>query len=929
MHAFTSSHALPPVAQGHGCAGRLAPGKSRQRRLGALLRRLLPGLALAGGVLAQDAGAQTRTQALDAGWEFRLAPGDAAAASHPQAAAWRAATVPGTVQTDLIAAKLLPEPAWRDNESRVQWVGLADWEYRTSFQVDAATLARAHVALVFDGLDTFAQVRVNGHLVAEPDNMFRRWRIAFDGAQRPWLQRGTNTLTVTLRSPIRALLPAVLKKPYALPGAYDSQFGDEPKGVATSSYVRKAPYHYGWDWGPRLVALGIWQPVRLESWDVLRIENFHVRQERVDADVAQLAAEVEVDAARAGAVRLNVQVSPPDGAPFTLTQSALLDAGRNTLRLPIRIAHPARWYPAGYGGQPLYAFHAEIADADGAGAGATRAVADQRTGLRSVELRREKDAWGRSFEFVVNGIPVFAKGANMIPLDSFPNRVTGERQHALLLSARRANMNMLRLWGGGYYESDAFYADADALGIMIWQDFMFGGAIVPADQAFVDSARQEATEQVKRLRDHPSIVLWCGNNEVQADWESWDATLAFKQTIAPDERERLWSAQLKLFGDVLRGVVTRYAPEVPYWATSPGVDLEGPSGQMGDGDLHFWRVWGGSAPVETYLETTPRFMSEYGLQSYPQMRTIESFTLPEDRRLDSPVIRAHQKFGVAAGPDVGNDRLLFYIRKNYGEPKDFAAFVYLSQVMQADGIELAASHLRSERPRAMGSMYWQLNDVWPGASWSSIDYFGRWKALQFHARRFYADLALVAQRRDAKTRVSLVSDQLDAVNAELRWRVLDVDGRVLRSASRPVRVAPSAATEVMDEPDAALIGDADPRRTLVDFELVSAAAPQQRLARAIVYFEPARAMALPAPAIHADVGAEAGSGPLTYWVDVSAEHLARAVWMEFGDLDVELDDNAFDLLPGEHRRIALHSHAALDTLRAKLSIRTLQDATQR
>jgi beta-mannosidase len=891
------------------------------------MRRLLPALALGAAFLTQGAGAQTRTQSLDAGWEFRLAAGDAAAAAHPEATSWRAATVPGTVQTDLMAAKLLPDPAWRDNESRVQWVGLSDWEYRTTFQVDDATLAREHLALVFDGLDTFAQVRVNGRLVADTNNMFRRWRVAFDGPQRQWLKHGANILTVTLRSPVGQLLPTVLKQPYALPGAYDSQFGDEPKGVATSSYVRKAPYHYGWDWGPRLVALGIWQPVRLESWDVLRIEDLHVRQERVDADVAQLFAEVEIDATRSGAVRLSVQVSPPEGPPFTVTQAAVLDAGRNTLRVPIRIDHPARWYPAGYGAQPLYAFH--VAIGDGAEAGTVRAMADRRTGLRSVELRRDKDQWGRSFEFVVNGIPIFAKGANMIPLDSFPNRVTHERQHALLLSARRANMNMLRLWGGGYYESDAFYEDADALGLMIWQDFMFGGAIVPADPAFDENTRQEAVEQVKRLRDHPSIVLWCGNNEVQADWESWDATLAFKQKISPDERERLWSSQLKLFGDVLRGVVNRYAPDVPYWATSPGVDLEGPSGQMGDGDLHFWRVWGGSAPVETYLDTTPRFMSEYGLQSYPDMRTIASFTLPEDRRLDSAVIRAHQKFGVAAGPDVGNDRVLFYIRKNYGEPKDFASFVYLSQVMQAEGIELAASHLRSQRPRSTGSLYWQLNDVWPGASWSSIDHFGRWKALQFHARRFYADLAVFALRHENKTNVSLVSDQLITAATELRWRVMDVDGHVLRTGHRAVRPVPGAATLVMSEPDTALIGGADPHRTLVEFELVAAAAPEQRLARSVVYFEPARAMSLPPPGMHAEVNVDKGFQADHYWIELSADHLARAVWMDFGELDVELEDNAFDLLPGEHRRTALRSGASLESLRSQLSIRTLQDATQR
>ena len=862
--------------------------------------------------------AQMHTQALDSGWQFRLATTDTEAAkAHPEATTWRGATVPGTVQTDLLDARLIPEPFVGENEGRLQWIGLSDWEYRLEFQVDAATLAREHVDLVFDGLDTFASVSLNGQPLAATDNMFRRWRLPAKALLKP----GRNTLLVSLQSPIKRVQPWLRKQPYALPGAYDSQFGDEPKGVASATYVRKAQYQYGWDWGPRFVTLGIWQPVRLESWNQVRLEDFHVRQQRVDEGVAQLVAEVAVQAGRGGAARLRLEVTPPDGAPFTLTQDVVLDPGRNTLSVPVRIEHPRRWFPAGYGDQPIYGFKVGVSQG-----GVELARAERRTGLRTVELRREKDAWGRSFAFVINGIPVFAKGANMIPVDSFPNRVTRERQRDLLLSARRANMNMLRLWGGGYYESDAFYEEADALGLMIWQDFMFGGAILPADTAFQDNVRQEAVEQVRRLRDHPSIVLWCGGNEVQADWETWDATLAFKNKLSPDERERLWSANLKLFGEVLRGVVQREAPEVPYWATSPGVDLEGPSGQMDDGDVHFWRVWGGSAPVETFLSTTPRFMSEYGLQSWPELRTLASFAKPEDLRVDSPVIRAHQKFGVAVGPDVGNDRVLFYIRKNYGEPKDFASFVYLSQVMQAEGIALAASHLRSQRPRSMGSLYWQLNDVWPGASWSSIDVFGRWKALQFQARRFYADTTVTALRRGDVTEIAVISDKTRPQDAELRLRVADLDGRVLRTETATPVAQPLAVTPVWRRTDAELLQGADPTRTVVEVEL---RVQGRAVAHQTVYFVPARELKLVDPGFRTRLERDPAGGPDAWRLAIKTTSFARAVWIDFGPLDVELEDNSLDLRAGEEVLVPMHSKASEQALRDHLNLRSLASSLLR
>src|SRR5690242_8718962 len=366
----------------------------------------LPGLAAA---------AAPATQVLDQGWRVRLAPGDAHAAARPRATRWLPATVPGTVQTDLMAAGLASDPFLRDNEAAIQWVGLSDWVYRTSFTVDEATLARRHAELVFDGLDTFADVSLNGHKLLAADNMFRRWRVP----AKAWLHADANTLEVTLHSPIARLQPWLLKQPYALPGEFDSAFGDEPEGKQTANYVRKAAYQYGWDWGPRIVTEGIWKDVRLESWSALRLADFHIAQPKVDADVAQLQAQLHLAADAAGKAKVTLRWRAPDGGTQSLVRDVALKAGDNEVSLPFEIAHPQRWWPVGYGKPNLYDFHVDVAMH-----GQTVANADRETGLRSVELLREKDQWGRSFAFVVNGVTIFAKGANFIPMDSFPNRVT-------------------------------------------------------------------------------------------------------------------------------------------------------------------------------------------------------------------------------------------------------------------------------------------------------------------------------------------------------------------------------------------------------------------------------------------------------------------------------------------------------------------------
>lgn len=889
-------------------------------------------LVLAVWLVAGTAGAATLAEKdLSAGWRFRLSPEAAPANAHivradpvrepsgqPSRATacngpcerftdWQPAIVPGAVQTDLLALGRIEDPFWRDNEAGLQWIGLTDWDYRLDFDIDAAALKRDHVDLVFDGLDTFAEVSLNGKKLLAADNMFRAWRLPVKNT----LHAGSNTLLVHFQSPIARLLPWLMKQPYSLPGEFDSSFGDEPKGKQTSNYVRKANYQYGWDWGPRYVTMGIWRPVRLESWDGWRVADLHIAQTRVDEMAADVQAQLDVRADKAGTVSVKVDWTAPDGQRGEQTQSVALKAGENHVAVPLTIDHPQRWWPVGYGAPNLYRFHASVA-ADGA----TVAEADRETGLRSVELRREKDQWGRGFAFVVNGVPIFAKGANLIPFDSFPSRVTTERMAAILQSAHDANMNMLRMWGGGTYQDDAFYATADRLGLMIWQDFMFGGAITPYDDAFLESSRIEAVEQVTRLRDHPSIVLWAGNNEVQTGWDDWPDRQDFRKFINADEVKRIDDGMRELFGRTLRKEVNELSPGTPYWASSPSTDYEGPANVENDGDFHYWKVWSGSEPISHYLDVTPRFQSEYGLQSFPVMATIKAFAKPEDMQPESTVMRAHQKF---ANGD-GNQRLLLYIRQEYGEPKDFPSFVYLSQVMQAEGIELAAEHLRSARPRNMGTLYWQLNDVWPGASWASVDYFNRWKALQFHAKRFYAPVDVVPLRKDGKTEVFVVSDRTATFDATLRTRVYDMDGKLLREEAMPVRATALASTSVVHVDDAALLKGADPRHTVASFDLLE---DGKVAAHHLLYFGAARTLALPA---QPGLATSLHEGPDGTVLTVSAKHLARAVWIDTGDLDVRLSNNAFDLLPGESIDVTVEGKNGLDALRHTITVRSLVDA---
>jgi beta-mannosidase len=851
--------------------------------------------------------APRETTDLGTHWQFRLAPEDKdAAAAHPKAATWRPATVPGYVQTDLIAQGITPDPFVGLNEATIQWVGRSDWEYRGRIDASPALLARQHIDLLFDGLDTYADVLVNGQPLLSADNAHRQWR----ADAKPLLKAGANEILIRFRSPLKALQPQVLALANPLPGEYDSVFGDEPEARQTSPYIRKPKYHYGWDWGPRILNIGPNGPVRIDAWDTLRIGSLRVAQEAVTRAQARIAAGVELVADREGRARVEVTVkSPQEGQTFTSTRDIAVTAGINRVSVPVSIPDPQIWYPAGYGAQPLYTVTTQVS-LDGEVVDSTTRT----TGLRTVELVRDADAKGRGFQIKVNGLPIFMKGANIIPFDSFAPRVTPERMAGILADAKAANMNMVRIWGGGHYLPDSFYDAADRLGLMVWQDFMFGGAVAPYDREFRENVRIEAEEQVARVQAHPSIVLWSGNNEVLSGWENWSDRIAFKKRVGADEQERIGVGMAILFNQVLRDAAERIDSDVPYWPGSPSTNYEGKPDVDGDGDRHYWDVWGGKKPVTAYLESCPRFMSEYGLEAMPVMPTIKAFAKDGDLSVTSPVMRAHQKFLKGEG----QERLLYYIEQRYRTPRDFADFVYLSQAMQADGIALGALHHRACRPETTGSLYWQLNDVWPGASWSSIDYFGRWKALHYAARRFFAPVAIAAGRHEnGSTEISLISDRTDAAAVHWRIRIVDVDGAQKVVKEGDTQLAPLSATKVATLDDAALFGTADKNRSFAVAELLI---DGKLASRALVSAVPEKDMALPDPGLTTQWSTAPDGKPL---LTVSAAHLARGLWIGFGELDASTSDNYFDLLPGESVTVTITSKASAAKLRAALELRHL------
>ncbi len=818
---------------------------------------------------------------IHAGWQFRQAG----------TTDWHKATVPGCVHTDLLANNLSEDPFYRDNEKKQQWIDKKDWEYQTTFDVTAATLAHENVELVFEGLDTYAQVYLNEQVVLNADNMFRTWRVN----AKPALKAGDNTLRILFRSPVNEILPLMAKLDYKLPAPND-------QGEKTSPFTRKAPYHYGWDWGPRFVTSGIWRPVSLQSWDHARVNDLQILVKKISREAAEAMANVEIETSAAGAA--TIVVENLTDKTIVGKQLVKLNAGTNRVSFDFTITKPALWWPNGLGAQPLYSFRARTF--------VNGRVTDEkltRTGLRTLELRQQRDEAGQSFMFVINGIPVFAKGGNWIPADSFPSRISKDKYRFLVKSVRDSNMNMLRVWGGGIYEADWFYELCDEMGIMVWQDFMFACSMYPATQEFLDNVRAEAIDNVKRLRNHPSLVLWAGNNEIETGWMNW----GWRQTFPAS----LWDDYKKIFLGVLQEVCARFDPSRPYWPSSPHGGLDDDPDSIRSGDVHFWRVWHFAEPFTDYEKQTPRFMSEYGFQSFPNIETVKTYTLPSERDIESPIILAHQRH------PRGNQLVREYMLREYAQPKDFESFLYLSQVLQAEGIRIGAEHLRRIMPHNMGSLYWQINDCWPVASWSSIDYFGRWKALQYYARRFYNELLISPNVQNGYLRLYVVSDRTKPAPAKIRVSLINFDGTLLKNFVHDINIAPLTSRSYFDIRVAQLLDGIDTKNVVVYCELL---VNDKVVSSHDYFFAPFKELSFSKPTISSEVAPSRGG----FRVKITADKFAKAVYLSVAEHDGFFSDNFFNLAPGREMTVEFHSRAplSLKDFQKRLQIRSVFDAFQ-
>lgn len=774
---------------------------------------------------------------------------------------WHSAHVPGSVYADLMADGTMPDPFWRENELDAFKRMKKDYVYQRAFTVTEAQLAHAHVELVCEGLDTLAHVSLNGREIAFADNMHITW--VWDVKEQ--LHAGENTLEIRFDSPILYCA----KKAEEAPGWESS---DATPGFR---HLRKAHCMFGWDWGPRLPDAGIWRPIFLRTWDTARLENALMLQAHHDGVV-----DVTIRPEIAGESAWSAEITAPDGEVLTLPETMAAEQ-------VIAIQNPQLWWPNGLGKQPLYRVTVRLATGD------TRMW---RIGLRTMTVSREKDEWGEEFCHVVNGVKVFAMGADYIPEDNILARVTPERTRRLLEGCKAANFNAIRVWGGGYYPDDAFYDICDELGLLVWQDLMYACAFYDLTPDFERSIRVETHQNVARLRHHASLALICGNNEMEMFMAGANSALINHRTweFVPTYPHHI-TDYVKMFEYILPAIVKETAPQTYWWPASPssGGNFDAPNDEN-RGDNHYWDVWHGEKPFTEYRKFFFRYASEFGFQSFPCLKSVEQFTLPDDRNIFSRVMERHQRNQAA------NGKILSYLSQTFRYPNSFDDLLYASQLMQAEAIRYGVEHWRRNRGRCMGAIIWQLNDIWPVASWASIDYYGRWKALHYAAKRFFAPVMVSAEEEgelsqnpkineyhpaplEKSFRLNVCNETLRDVTGEVVWALRTPDGAIVRQNQQTLTI-PAMSAKWLDKVDCA---DASLTGHYVSFAFV---VDDVAVSEGTCIFCAPKHFEFVDPRLTVETRGDT--------LVVTSHAYAKQVWLESEDADLLLDDNAFDMNPG-------------------------------
>lgn len=794
--------------------------------------------------------------------------------------AWIEASVPGTVYSDLLRAGRMEDPYYRDNQDQALALSAFDYVYVREFEVTDEVMRCDLVVLRCEGLDTLAEVIVNGHKVALTDNMHRTYEFNV----RDLLKEGTNTIQVILYSPTRYVEQKHNETP--LWGVADA--------VAGFPHLRKGHSMFGWDWGAQLPDAGIWRNISIQAYGGARFEDVHIRQTHVHERV-NLQVNIETQTWTEENIRVELTVMDPQGMTVMINHSDMGSREQSAVQFDVDIVNPQLWWPNGYGGQPLYNVKVRLMQGE--------RELDQkqyRIGLRTLGVKREPDEWGEGFAIEVNGIAIFAQGANYIPEDHILARYSVQRTERLIQDCVLANFNCIRVWGGGIYPSDEFYDLCDKYGLVVWQDFMFGCAIYEMNEAFTDTIRHEVIDNVKRIRHHASLGLWCGNNEMEWGWSDWEIP----------KTPQLRTDYIKQFEILLADLVKQHDPQRFYWPSSPssGGHFDRPNDEN-RGDVHYWEVWHSLKPFTEYRKFHFRFCSEFGFQSFPSIKTVETFTEPEDRNIFSYVMEKHQKNGAA------NGKILYYLSENFQYPKDFASMLYASQILQAEAIKYGVEHWRRHRGRCMGSIYWQLNDCWPVASWSSLDYYGRWKALHYFAKRFYAPVLISACEEGTQVELHVTNETMEPVSGRIQWRLRDYDGRVHRedTVEAAVEALQSGLFATLDFSDELTLEETK-RRTYLEFSFWI---DDREVSSGTVLFTKAKHFAFTAPGITWDAQESEGA----FIICLQSQTFAKYVGLELVEADCIFDDNYFDLSPGIVKQVRV----VFDRMSEKLTLQQFKE----
>lgn len=762
--------------------------------------------------------------------------------------------IPGTVLSGLLAAGKIKDPFYRTNEDATRALFWKDYVFTRTFDVDEELLAQQHIVLVCEGLDTLAEISINGTFLAKTDNMHRTWKFQ----AKKLLHPGKNEIQIVFRSVLRF----IEDYPYEA----HKKINYIPCGSMKGNQIlRKAHSMFGWDWGPQTIDAGIFRDIYLQGYSHARIEDIRIHQQH--AKNVSVQTSITLSESVPGQ-KLCVELSE-DGADKPLQTKLCKTNADGVAAVDFVIENPKLWWPNDYGDQPLYIVRTTLLDEDGTNLESIT----RRIGLRTLTISQEKDEWGNEFAFCVNGVKIFTRGGNYIPDDCLYTRITEKKLDYILESCRRAHFNCVRVWGGGYYPSDAFYDLCDEKGLIVWQDLMYACNVYDVTDAFAENCRQETYDNVRRLRHHASLGLWCGNNEIESAWDHWGD---FQK-----ETPYLRADYIRLFEEVLPKAVQEADGETFYWHSSPssGGCFDNPD-DANRGDTHYWDVWHGQKPFTDYRKYFFRFCSEFGFQSFPCAKTVNSFTLEDDRNIFSRVMESHQK------NDAANGKMLYYLSENLRYPKDLTHLLYASQVLQGMAIKYGVDHWRRNRGRCMGTLYWQINDDWPAPSWSSIDYFGRWKALHYMAQKFYAPHAVSMTLEDHRCHVYFSNESFETTEYSLTLSIRDLSGNVLETYETKGNSPAFSAIEtaVVD------ICSWEDQKDDVFLEAVIHT-KDQKVLKDVETLVPYKYLNLKNPVI----STEAEETNDAFILHISSDCFAPFIALDFDDADVIFSDNFFHL----------------------------------